>query len=190
MLVGLPILINLRAAPLIRTSVEQQARQLSAETVNAVALQVLEEMNCEESTFLTVERETNGAIQSITANMQGINRFKAEMNQRMQQALEEVGQRSLKVPIGTLLGGSFLRERGPSVTLRFRVASEVQCDLENSFTSAGINQTKHSVYLTVHTTVYALIPGCRTEVETETEFCIAEQILVGTVPEIFLSKNG
>lgn len=181
--------INVRVEPLIAKAVKQQAQQISAETVNEIVIGILSDMDCSSGQFAEVSRSSNGEIQSISANMQNINNFKAHISTRLQKELENAGRRSVKIALGTLLGNAILRDRGPKIKLRFSIASSVSCEIENTFASAGINQTQHSVFLHITASVYPMFPGSEEQIEIQTDFCISEEIIVGTVPNVFISKN-
>ena len=64
-------------------------------------------------------------------------------------------------------------------------ARAVYADYENTFSAAGINQTRHtvSVKITVSSGVY--LPGYSAETTIETHIIIAETVIVGDVPDAF-----
>ena len=55
----------------------------------------------------------------------------------------------------------------------------------SAFTSAGINQTKHQIILTVDVSVSVLLPGFRTATKVSNSFIVAETVIVGTVPDTY-----
>ena len=54
-----------------------------------------------------------------------------------------------------------------------------------AFTSAGINQPKHQIILTVDVSVSVLLPGFRTATKVSNSFIVAETVIVGTVPATY-----
>ena len=56
---------------------------------------------------------------------------------------------------------------------------------ENTFTAAGINQTKHQIRLVVDVSVSILLPGFTTGTRVRNSFTVAETVIVGTVPESY-----
>ena len=60
-----------------------------------------------------------------------------------------------------------------------------EANFRNAFTSAGINQTKHQIILTVDVSVSVLLPGFRTATKVSNSFIVAETVIVGTVPDTY-----
>ncbi|MDD6174454.1 MAG: sporulation protein YunB [Firmicutes bacterium] len=186
---GVLIFLNVQLRPMLQSAVAQQAGQVSVQTVNFAVQKVLNE-NPLPGDYLTVERADDGTIRSVDVDTASVNRLKTELNLSIQQALNELGDCSVAVPLGTLLGGSLLRGLGPNVPLRFTVVSNAFCDLVSSFDSAGINQSRHTLSLAVTTEVYAVIPGCSAKNTVETTFPVAETIIVGKVPDLYWSRTA
>ena len=63
---------------------------------------------------------------------------------------------------------------------------------ENAFTSAGINQTKHQIYLVVDVYVSILLPGFSTTTKFSNTYSVAETVIVGSVPDnyTYFSNGG
>lgn len=55
--------------------------------------------------------------------------------------------------------------------------------LKPVFTSAGINQTKHQIYLVVDVYVSILLPGFSTTTKFSNTYSVAETVIVGSVPD-------
>lgn len=113
-----------------------------------------------------------------------MNELKAVIIQDVQSKLGGDSHKDVGVPIGTLLGSDFLHGRGPDIPLRLTLSGNINADFKSSFESAGINQTKHQIYLNIHTSVYSFIPGFATTTEVDTNFPVAETIIVGEVPQV------
>ena len=58
------------------------------------------------------------------------------------------------------------------------------------FESAGINQTRHKVVLTLRGDVRMIIPTGAATVEAVTEVAVAECIIVGEVPTSYVDVNN
>ena len=91
--------------------------------------------------------------------------------------------KELSVPVGTLLGSPFLAGRGPLIRVRMQSVGSSSAHFENAFTSAGINQTKHQIYLVVDVYVSILLPGFSTTTKFSNTYSVAETVIVGSVPD-------
>ena len=60
------------------------------------------------------------------------------------------------------------------------------CRFVSEFEQAGINQTRHKIYLDVMTEVDIIIPTAESTVNTITQVLVAESILIGNVPDTYL----
>ena len=62
----------------------------------------------------------------------------------------EIDSREISIPLGTILGISALSGKGPKIKTTVTLASNVTSTINNSFTSTGINQTMHEIYVNVN----------------------------------------
>ena len=93
----------------------------------------------------------------------------------------------LGVPLGTLTGQPLLSGVGPKVRVEVDSVGDVTADYNNSFTSAGMNQTLHRVCLDITATVYLFLPGEVIPVSVSSSVCVAETVIVGETPDTYLN---
>ena len=103
--------------------------------------------------------------------------------------IDHVSTRDLSIPIGSLTGSALLAGRGPRITVRMESVGSSEANFHNAFTSAGINQTKHQIILTVDVSVSILLPGFTTATEVSNSFIVAETVIVGAVPDTYTSST-
>ena len=60
----------------------------------------------------------------------------------------------------------------------------------SSFESAGINQTKHSLYIDANITISVILALTTKHVDFVTQVLICENIIVGKVPEFYFSAGN
>ncbi len=173
--------------PIIQSITTNQARIKSVDTINTAVAKELQENGVSYNDLVTVERSNSGEVLAITTNMVKMNELKAVIIGDVQQQLGENSHTDIGVPVGTLLGSEFLHGYGPKVPFRVTLSGNVSADFKSSFESAGINQTKHQIYLNIHTSVYSFIPGFNTTTDVETNVPVAETIIVGSVPQLVTS---
>lgn len=65
----------------------------------------------------------------------------------------------------------------------------VLCKFSSKFTSAGINQTLHSIFVDVQTSVSIILPTRTVQVGGSSQVLIAESVIVGKVPDVYLNGN-
>ncbi|HEX2986400.1 MAG TPA: sporulation protein YunB [Caproiciproducens sp.] len=178
------IVLDVQLRPMIESITTNQARIRSVETINNVVANELKNNGVSYNDLVTVERNNSGEVLAITTNMVKMNELKAVILQNVQQQLGDDSHKDIGVPLGTLTGNDFLHGYGPNVPLRVTLSGNVNAEFKSLFESAGINQTKHQIYLNIHTSVYSFIPGFNTTTEVDTNVPVAETIIVGQVPQV------
>ncbi len=80
--------------------------------------------------------------------------------------------------------------RGPGVKIKISTIGEVETDLRSEFTSQGINQTLHRVYLQVKCNVNILTPFDNISREITNQVLLMENIIVGNIPNTYYNLEG
>ena len=131
------------------------------------------------------EKDNDGKITAVRSNMAAFNLLQSHILDTVLQRIDQVSARDLSIPIGSLTGSTLLAGRGPRITVRMESVGSSEANFRNAFTSAGINQTKHQIILTVDVSVSVLLPGFRTATKVSNSFIVAETVIVGTVPDTY-----
>ena len=84
-----------------------------------------------------------------------------------------------------LLDIPILAGRGPRISVRMESVGSSSARFENTFTSAGINQTNHRIVLHIDVSVAILLPGFTTATKVSNAVTVAETVIVGTAPETY-----
>ena len=119
-----------------------------------------------------------------------MNLIRAELTAAILEALNGVDVSSIQVPLGSLLDFEPLWARGPTLQARAMTVGTVSAEFESEFTSAGVNQTMHQIWLDVAVPMTVLLPGGELEVTVRTRLAAAETVIVGQVPNTYLSLDG
>ena len=186
--VGLVILffifVSVKLRPMIQNVTGNIAKQMMVSSINSVVLRELEEKQYQYDDFVYVERDSDGGIMAISLNMVNVNTLKSNIALTIQESLGD-SQQQTGVPLGTLLGADLLRGHGPRIPLRISVLGNIAVELKSSFDSAGINQTRHQIYLEITTRVYSYITGVSATTDVTTSIPVAETVIVGEVPQMY-----
>lgn len=178
-------LLDCQLRPIIKSVAADQACVVSTDIINNAVIDELSKQGVEYSDLIKIERDSNGKILALNTDIQKVNLLKSIIADRVQDKISAVGIKKVNVPIGTLTGTEVFTGRGPSVKLKITMSGSIITELKSNFSSAGINQTRHQIYMSVSTKVFALIPGYPTTTAVETNIAIAETVIVGDVPKVF-----
>lgn len=139
--------------------------------------------------LVTVERDDSGKILAISANALQINRIARDAAYMSQENLDKMSEVGIEVPLGALTGVEAWAGFGPKMSLKIIPISNVECKFVSLFTAAGINQTKHSIYLDIVSDISIILPSGTSNFASLTQVLICECVLVGMVPESYLQGD-
>lgn len=91
---------------------------------------------------------------------------------------------------GSFTGFKLLAGRGPGVKIKISTIGEVETDLRSEFSSQGINQTLHRVYLQVKCNVNILTPFENISREITNQVLLMENVIVGNIPNTYYNLEG
>jgi sporulation protein YunB len=101
-----------------------------------------------------------------------------------------MGNVGFNVPLGTFTGIRFLNALGPNINLKMVPIGNVNCSFYSQFTSVGINQSHHRIYITMTASVSILLPIATHTITTMEQILICESIIIGEVPETYLNTDN
>lgn len=136
------------------------------------------------SDIAIVSRDSNGRITGITTDSDKINRLQALYIKNVLSSMSDRKKAVISIPLGNLTGSIFLSGRGPLIHLYIVPLGSAEADIESVFSSAGINQTKHTLYINAKISVRALFPFT-TEATSEVKIPVSETVIVGDVPAFY-----
>ena len=139
------------------------------------------------SEMMDVRTDTNGKITMLEAKATRMNQLANETALQAQAYLEQAEAQSVAIPLGAALKIPFLSALGPRIQVRIVPVSAVSASFSSEFESAGINQTRHKIYLSLHTSVRLVIPSGARQVSLQSQVLIAESIIVGEVPSSYVN---
>jgi len=187
---ALILFLDARLRPTVANMATYQAKVFAVRSVNQAMLNELDTSQVTYDDLVYISQNKDGMVTSLQSDMVKINRLREHMAQSIMDDLDHWRQQTIRVPIGTLLGNEWLSGRGPRVEIKVIPTGYVQSEVYNQFASAGINQTHHQVILQTTVQMMVILPGYSLPAETSSNICIAETVIVGTIPEAFTQING
>ena len=186
---GLTLLFRFRLAPMAEQLIETQVDNQASDAINAAIADQIAEGEFDYDRMVTIEKDTSGNVTAIRTNIGELNRLKTSVLQRMDEELEQLSMEQLGVPIGSVLLPELLSGRGPLVPVRVLAVRTSDASFRNSFQSAGINQTLHSIYIDIHVCITILTWTGTSEINVDSAVVAAETVIVGTVPTTYFGME-
>lgn len=184
LVVGL-IFFEIRAKPVIIEVAVAQSENIASETIENAIVSVLYENDITYSTLVDFEKDTDGRVATVKVDAVKMNMLKSKIGAEISKDILDTDSREISIPLGTIIGVSALSGRGPKIKTTVTLASNVTSTINNTFVSAGINQTLHEIYVNVNATIYVIMPKNSATAEVNSNYCIAQTVIIGTVPETF-----
>ena len=175
--------------PVLAAAARYQVRSQVTAAVEQWAARDLQERGVDYSDFVTITRNEAGEITALSADMARLNLLRAELSAHLLERLED-SQLELTIPVGSLLPIEPTWARGPELHLRALALGTASAEFESEFTSAGINQSRHRLWLELSVPVTVLLPGGGEELTVDSRLCVAETVIVGQVPQTWFQTGG
>ena len=175
--------------PIIKTYTAAKTQAVTEQAINTAVSNVINRTLSYDS-LIDINYDSNGSISSFSANQYEINTITREIVKEAQYQMNDLGEDGLKVNIGTLTGIPLLQGRGPVINLRLTPIGAVTSSFKSQFSSVGINMTKHTLYLYIEVDVSIVLPIKSYNVHTSNQVMLAESIIVGKVPEVYLNGGS
>ena len=176
--------------PTVTSIAEAKARFIATTAINEAVNEKLIENNITYSDLVSFQKNNEGQITALQANVVMMNKLKSALSITVSQKITEIDSAQISVPIGNLMNSEILSGWGPRIPVKLIPVGNVQMDFKNHFETAGINQTKHEIYLEVKGTVGLVLPTIQKSAEVVTTIPVAQTIIVGNVPQSYTNVEG
>ncbi|MHB8928531.1 MAG: sporulation protein YunB [Bacillota bacterium] len=178
-------LVERAIGPIIYALVEVEAQQIAVEQINRAVADLAGDLQYLD--LYHIERDAQERIVLMQPNTALINRLAAQANLRIVEAMRKVDGRRVYIPMGALSGSRILANLGPRIPVRIWLTGRVQANIGDKFESAGVNQTRHVLYLDTKAAMRMAIPLWTSDINVSAYNPMAEAIIAGQVPQSYLN---
>lgn len=174
--------------PVILSVSKAEAISLSQTVINNSVYEIIKDSTVYNK-IIDISRNQNGEIEFISNNTYQINKISRDIVDLAQINLQNLGSKGIDIPIGTFSGLQILNGIGPNINIKLIPIGLINCNFLSKFTQAGINQTNHKIYLDIDCKVNIILPVTSHTVNTKTQIMIAENLIIGKVPQTYLYSD-
>lgn len=136
------------------------------------------------------EKDLEGKITALKTNMSEVNRLKTELLNLINDEILTIDSDHLGIPLGSLVFPEFFGGRGPLIPVQILAIRNSEASFFSEFSQAGINQTLQRLNMQVSVDVSVLVLGEVYDFSISSQVVIAETVIVGQVPDMFLQTGG
>ena len=189
LVIALVAVVNPRLKAIVRAYSENVVERICFDAINTAADNAIEKSNVTYSDIVKIERSADNTVTAVMADVASVNKIKTLANNELLSALSELDGENISIPLGTLTDNVLFVGRGPEITVKLQLTGNSEVEIRSVFESVGINQTRHSVNMEIECRVYTVMLGAKSSQVITLSVPIAETIIVGTVPDTFLSLS-
>lgn len=174
--------------PTIMAISEVRLRSITTKALNEAVIENFSTIKYED--FITVSRDNNGNITMVQTNSVYMNKLASYTALFAQNKITSLGEQGIEVHLGTVTGIQLFSNLGPIVKIKMMPMGSVAAEFTSKFESAGINQTRHEILISIKATVRVVALNNSEVITITSVIPITETIIVGTVPSYYGSFFG
>lgn len=174
--------------PIIDELCIDKAKNIATKISNEEATVVMDKYCYDD--LITIIRDNDGNIKILKTNTKNINQIMSDIPVSMLDKFKQSENANISLYLGSILGTKIFSATGPKINIRIANVGNVDTKLKSEFTSQGINQTLHRIYLELNCEVTILTPYDTIKQKINNQVLIAESVIVGDVPYSYYNMNG
>ena len=184
------LMFRSRYRDIIQELAETQVKNTTSDLTNdAIAKQIAEGV-IQYDRIVYFEKDLDGRITALKTNMSEINRLKTDILNIINDEILALDTSDIGIPLGSLFLPEFLSGRGPAIPVHILSIRNSDATFASNFSQAGINQTLHQLTMVVSVDVAILVLGQTSNFTVNSEVVVAQTVIVGDVPNMFLTTGG
>lgn len=161
-----------------------EAKSVATQIVHETIDEVMEKYGYND--LVTLVKDKEGKIVSMQANIAIINKIISQISLKIQDKIDNTPNRDIYIRLGSFTGIKLLSGRGPKVPIRISSIGNINTEVASEFTSTGINQSIHSIFTNITCKIEVLTPFNTISNEIEEKIILAENVIIGNIPENYL----
>ncbi|GEP67132.1 sporulation protein YunB [Clostridium beijerinckii] len=174
-----------RVMPSVTEIATIMAKSQTLDIINKKSVDILSK-DFKYDEMVKIEKDNQGNIILIQADTGKLNYIAAELSTECNKELSDMKNNAIKVPLGWMSDKSAFYNVGPKISVEIEPIGNISTSYESKFESAGINQTRHKIYLNVTAKIRLRLPLRNQDAEVSTQVPVSDTIIVGKIPNTTL----
>ena len=148
------ITIENRINPLIYDSMSiSNLSSVVIRECNTAVSKLIESENVDYAEIVDENIDKEGKLKSLSVNYKNLNLFKSKLAVDVQRRIDNINSVDITIPFMSLISDRFYSAVGFPVKLRVLTDENIDIQFFDEFTWAGVDQTRHRIYVRVVTEV-------------------------------------
>lgn len=174
----------------ITTLAQTQVKNATSDLINDAIDRQIRDGTIQYDRMVYFEKDLEGRITALKTNMSEVNRLKTDLLNLINDEILAMDSDHLGIPLGSLILPEVFGGKGPAIPVQILTIRNSEADFFSEFSQAGINQTLQKLNMQVSVDVAVLVLGKVDDFTISSQVVIAETVIVGQVPEMFLQTGG
>jgi sporulation protein YunB len=174
--------------PTVLSLAEARLRSIAVKSMNNAVRETIADLNYKD--FISVTIDDNNNVSFIQADTIKMNDVATKTALKAQENISSAGEQGVSIPLGTLIGGQLLTGQGPRIKVKMQPIGSVTSEYKTEFEDAGINQTRHKIFIILLSDVRIVIGNRGNTVSVSTQILVSETIIIGGVPDSFMKFDN
>lgn len=174
----------------IRGLAQTQVRNATSDLINDAIDRQIEDGTIQYDRMVYFEKDLDGRITALKTNMSEVNRLKTNLLNLINDEILAMDSEYLAIPVGSFFLPELFSGKGPMIPVQILTIRNSEASFFSEFSEAGINQTLQKLNMQVSVDVSILVLGNMDSFTIASQVVVAETIIVGQVPDMFLQTGG
>ena len=183
-------LFRSRYHEVIGTLAQTQVKNATSDLINDAIDRQISNGNIQYDRMVYFEKDLEGKITALKTNMSEVNRLKTDLLNLINDEILAMDSDQLGIPLGSLIFPEVFAGKGPLIPVQILTIRNSEANFFSEFSQAGINQTLQKLNMQVSVDVAVLVLGKVDDFTISSQVVIAETVIVGQVPDMFLQTGG
>ena len=188
--VGCFVWFRTKYLDVITTLAQTQVKNATSDLINDAIDRQITDGTIQYDRMVYFEKDLEGKITALKTNMSEVNRLKTNLLNLINDEILAMDADHLGIPIGSLVLPELFGGKGPAIPVQILTIRNSEADFFSEFSQAGINQTLQKLNMQVSVDVAVLVLGKVDDFTISSQVVIAETVIVGQVPDMFLQTGG
>jgi len=182
------LFVDRNISPALIAISEASVYSLAQRSMNNAVQEILGE-DLTYTDLVTTTIDNGGNVEMLSFNTVRMNHLSTLTANLAQQKIIEEGDSGIRVPLGSVLRSKLLAGSGPYIRVKVLPIGSVSTEFFSEFENAGINQTRHKIYMVLRAHVRIVVPLNQKSIDVTNKVPIAETIIVGEVPDSYVNVD-
>lgn len=183
------IFFDERVMPSVTEMATIMAKSQTLNIINEKSIDILSR-DFKYDEMVKIEKNSEGNIALVQTDTAKLNYISAKLSTECNEELSKMENSSIKVPLGWMTDKGIFYSIGPKITLDIEPMGNINTSYESKFESAGINQTRHKIYLNVIAKIRLKLPLRNQDIEVNVQVPVSDTIIVGKIPNTTIGLPG